>query len=193
MDFNPARKELNRAFRCIERMKAAQSYDEYDEAWSDFLSRIENVFGRIKIAAEKNSKYPSFSSKVNHQRSSDDLLVYLKQARNTAHHGIADTSALRPGGISIYPAAPGGMVHIKHMHFDNQGNGTIVPGSPLKVVSHPSTIEAVSCHNRGVRYEPPAKHLDQPILSKSPIVLAELGWKFYQAYLETAEQTFASR
>ncbi|BCU55284.1 hypothetical protein [Enterobacter kobei] len=190
MDFNPAKKELNRALRCIERMKQAKSYDEYDEAWSDFLSRIENVFSRVKLAAGNHAKYIGFSSKVNHLRSTDELLIYLKQARNTAHHGIADTSRFIAGGLGINPFTPGGSVHIKNMTIDRQGNVTFTPGGPVEVVTHPSTIEAVSCSNRGMKYDPPANHLGQKILSKSPITLAELGCKFYQDYLFSAEQTF---
>ncbi|MCM7196269.1 hypothetical protein M8Q07_21665 [Enterobacter hormaechei] len=131
MDLVPSRKELNRAKRCIERMRSAASYDEYDEAWSDFLSRIENVFSRIKVAAETHKKYPSFSSRMNHLRATDSLLVYLKQARNSVHHGIADTSKYVNGGFGINPVSPGGSVHIKSLTFDKNGNINIIAGSPM--------------------------------------------------------------
>lgn len=193
MDFNPAKKELNRAFRCIERMKEAKNYDGYDEAWSDFLSRIENVYSRVKVAAGNHRKYLGFSSKVNHLRSRDELLIYLKQARNTAHHGIADTSRFLAGGLSIDSISPGGSVHIQHMSIDGQGNTTIIPGGPVKVVIEPGKIEAVSCINRGIKYDPPENHLGKAILSKNPIALAELGYKFYHDYLVSAEQAFLAK
>lgn len=190
MDLNPAKKELNRAWRCIDRMKSAQSYDEYDEAWSDFLSRIENVFNRIKVAAEHHKKYPSFSSKTNHLRSKDALLIYLKQARNSAHHGIADTSKLVSGGFTINPVTPGGMVSIESLTIDAHGNATLIPGGPMKLNVYPSSIEAVPCHNRGVTYNPPAQHLGESVDSKSPITIAEHGCVFYQNYLHDAEKAF---
>ena len=190
MDLNPAKKELLRAQRCISRMKSAKSYDEYDEAWSDFLSRIENVFNRIKVAAEYHHQYPSFSSKTNHLRSTDSLLIYLKQARNSAHHGIADTSKFVSGGFSINPATPGAAVHIRSLTIDEQGNATIIPGSPIKLELHPSTIEAIPCRNRGVTYNPPTSHLGEVLDSKSPVLIAELGMEFYSSYLLEAEEKF---
>ncbi|MEC3905363.1 hypothetical protein VOF77_24190 [Leclercia adecarboxylata] len=190
MDLNPAKKELTRAKRCISRMKLAKTYDEYDEAWSDFLSRIENVFNRIKVAAECHHKYPSFSSKTNHLRSTDSLLIYLKQARNSAHHGIADTSKFIAGGFSINPTTPGGSVYIKSLTIDENGNATIIPGSPIKLDLHPSTVEAIPCRNRGITYNPPTSHLGEVLESKSPILIAELGIDFYNSYLIEAEEAF---
>lgn len=190
MDLNPARKELNRAWRCIERMKVSKSYDEYDEAWSDFLSRIENVFKRIKFAAEHKPKYPSFSSKTNHLRSTDALLIYLTQARNAAHHGISDTSKHIAGGYSINPQFPGGSVHIESLTTDGMGNVKIIHKTPIKVEIHPSSIEAIPCTNRGVTYNPPTLHLGKVINTKSPISLAEYGCAFYQIFLDDAERTF---
>ncbi|EMX8491060.1 TPA: hypothetical protein ACPYVD_003340 [Enterobacter hormaechei subsp. xiangfangensis] len=190
MDLNPAKKELIRAKRCVSRMKSAKTYDEYDEAWSDFLSRIENVFNRIKVAAEHHQKYPSFSSKTNHLRSTDSLLIYLKQARNSAHHGIADTSKFISGGFSINPPTPGGSFFIKSLSVDEKGNAIIVPGSPIKVELHPSSVEAIPCRNRGVTYNPPTAHLGKELESKSPILIAELGLEFYNSYLLKAEETF---
>ncbi len=190
MDLVPSRKELNRAKRCIERMRSAASYDEYDEAWSDFLSRIENVFSRIKVAAETHKKYPSFSSRTNHLRATDSLLVYLKQARNSVHHGIADTSKYVNGGFGINPVSPGGSVHIKSLTFDKNGNINIIAGSPIKVNVIPSSVEAIPCRNRGVTYNPPESHLGKVLKTKSPIDIAVLGIEFYESYLAEAENTF---
>lgn len=188
MDLNPARKELARARRCIDRMKSAQSYDEYDEAWSDFLSRIENVYTKIKITAEHHQKYPSFSSKTNHLRGTDSLLIYLKQARNSAHHGISETSKFVAGGFSFNPVMPGGQVHIQSITFDKFGNATIIPASPVKFNILPSTVEAVPCYNRGQTWAPPESHLGKDIDSKNPLTLAEHGFTFYQNYLFEAEK-----
>lgn len=193
MDLIPARKELLRAKRCIERMKMAKSYDEYDEAWSDFLSRIENVFSRIKVAAQFHQKYPSFSSKTNHLRSTDGLLIYLKQARNAAHHGITDTSKFVSGGFGINPASPGGSLHLKSLTIDGSGNATIIAGSPIKIDIIPSSIEVIPCFNRGVNYNPPDSHLGEDVKTKSPVAIAELGVKFYETYLLDAESLFSKK
>lgn len=190
MDLVPARKELNRAKRCLDRMRAAKSYDEYDEAWSDYLSRIENVFSRIKVASESHKKYPSFSSRTNHLRATDSLLIYLKQARNAAHHGIADTSKYVSGGLGINSATPGGIVHIESLRNDGNGNVNIVAGSPIKIDVIPASVEAIPCRNRGVTYNPPNSHLGEGVKNINPIDIAELGVKFYESYLIEAEEAF---
>lgn len=190
MDFKPAGKELERANRCFNRMKEAQDYDECADAWGHFLSHIENVFERIKRAAGMHSSYPSFTSKVNHQRATDELLIYLKQARNTVHHGMVDTSKFVPGGIGINPPIAGGTISNLHIVTDGFGNIHISSGSPIKVEAIPHSIELISCTNRGVTYPPPSSHLGQPLANKSPVHIAELGFKFYQEYLLSAERTF---
>lgn len=182
-----------RAKRCIDRMKSAKSYDEYDEAWSDFLSRIENVYGRIKVAAELHRKYPSFSSKTNHLRSADALLIYLKQARNSAHHGIADTSKYVAGGFGINPSTPGGAIHLKSLSFDGSGNATIITSSPIKIDVIPSSVEAIPCSNRGQTFAPPSSHLGEELKTKSPVDIAELGFIFYESYLLEAEELFLKK
>lgn len=193
MDLAPAKKELNRAKRCIERMKAAKSYDEYDEAWSDFLSRIENIFSRIKVAAEPHKKYPSFSSRANHLRATDSLLIYLKQARNSVHHGIADISKYVSGGFGINPAIPGGILNLDSLSIDENGNVNIVSSSPIRIDVIPGSVEAIPCRNRGVTYNPPNSHLGEDLKSKKPIDIAELGIKFYESYLLSAEETFLKK
>ncbi|MFB4719068.1 hypothetical protein [Enterobacter chuandaensis] len=193
MDLIPAKKELNRAKRCVERMKTAKTYDEYDEAWSDFLSCIENVFNRIKIAAEKHIKYPSFSSKPNHLRATDSLLIYLKQARNSAHHGIADTSKYVSGGIGINPMEKDGMVRIKSLTIDENGNIAFFSETPVAINIIPGRVEAIPCRNRGITYNPPNSHLGKELITKSPVDIAELGIKFYESYLEDAEDVFLKK
>ncbi|MBZ6366205.1 MULTISPECIES: hypothetical protein [Enterobacter] len=193
MDLVPASKELKRAKRCVERMRSAKSYDEYDEAWSDYLSRIENVFGRVKVAAESHKNYPSFSSSVNHLRATDSLLIYLKQARNAVHHGIVDTSKYIQGGFGINPPTPGGILRLDSITIDGNGNAHIVSRSPFRLDIIPDSIEAIPCRNRGVTYNPPESHLGEEIKSKNPVDIAELGIKFYESYLAGAEETFLKK
>lgn len=195
MDLTPAKKELNRAWRCIERMKSSNSFDEYDEAWSDYLSRIENVFSKIKVAAEHHKRYPSVSSKVNHLRATDELLIYLKQARNSAHHGITDLAKVVSGGVSINPIPKDGVMYISNMTFssDGKGNIKIFSDEPFNVILHPDRVEATSCRNRGITYNPPSKHLDSQIGSKNPLTMAELGCSFYQRFLDDVEKELANK
>lgn len=66
MDFNPAQKELNASKRCFERMVSAKNYEEYEEAWCDFLNRLEKSSRNSNepvILIKKNS-IPFFRKKM---------------------------------------------------------------------------------------------------------------------------------
>lgn len=181
MDLEPANKQLTFAQNCIDRMKIATNFDDYDEAWTDYLSRIENIFNRIWAASSPvREKFVGFSSKVNHLRKTDELLIYLKQARNTVHHGIADTSKSIPAAFNI--TAKDVPVHIKDFGYDSQGNLILVSTGPLNVKFQPERVELIPCTNRGETYYPPRHHKGLPITGKDPLQIAILGLRFYSDF-----------
>jgi hypothetical protein len=49
---------------------------------------------------------------------------------------------------------------------------------------------AVAVKNNGEWYNPPTSHLEQAVGSHHPLVLAELGLKFYSGYLDEVEKKF---
>ncbi len=80
MDFIPAQKELNASKRCFERMVSAKNYEEYEEAWCDFLNRLEKIFEKLQRACNPHKeKFNTLLSKENALRSSDPLLRYLNK------------------------------------------------------------------------------------------------------------------
>ncbi|WP_312582984.1 hypothetical protein [Atlantibacter hermannii] len=191
MDLDPARIELSRASKCIERMKTSENYADYDEAWTDYLTRIENIFSRIEAASSPiKEKYLGFISPIKNLRKKDELLVYLKQARNNVHHGIAETSKSIPASFSI--SAKDRPVHIKGYGFDRQGNLYIDSTGPLNVKFNPERVEVTACTNRNVTFHPPQQHKGQPILTKDPLEIALIGLKFYADLIDEASKKFCS-
>lgn len=189
MDLNPASKELKRAKNCFERMISAKSYEEFDEFWGDYLGRIENIFTKINIACSSNKKFPGFISRANYLRNNDELLVYLKQARNTVHHGIENTSKKIPGRLIVEQADKTKPIKINSFTL-TPSEFKMSSEDAFLVMFTPEAIEAVACKCRGITYQPPTSHLGKKLISRSPIVISELGISFYEELLTEIEKKF---
>ncbi|CAH5255297.1 TPA: hypothetical protein ACXEPV_002383 [Klebsiella pneumoniae] len=190
MDFSLAEKELERAKRCIYRMEQSKTYDEYDESWSDFLSRIENIFTKIKLIAESDRRWNGFISPYNKLRANDELLSYLKQARNSVHHGISEISKHIQGGIGINPAPGENSVTINSLHSDGHGNIYIDSQRPVTIKRIPDRIEAVTIVNRQQTFAPPNNHKNIPLTENNPIIYANHAIDFYTDLLTNAKGYF---
>lgn len=186
MDFKPARKELKAANSSIKGMQEAHSYDAYEQHWRDFLNHLEKSFEKLKIAcAPKISRFNKLTAEENLLRSNDQLLIYLKQARNTDNHSIADISKKISGGIGINPAS-GDSLTLHNVRFSG-GKITFSSSQDLKVDFIPDSIEVITITNRGVSYTPPTLHLNKRIESKAPVVLAKKGIVFYTKLIDKVE------
>ncbi|EMM6514574.1 hypothetical protein RVV74_001199 [Enterobacter ludwigii] len=190
MDFQPAKIELIRAQRCIARMEKSSTYEEYDEAWSDFLSRIENTYQKTKAIAQENIRWPGFISPFNKKRKNDELLSYLTQARNSVHHGIAESTKHVKGGLAFNPPPGSTVLRLDSINFDNFGGVTVKSKHPFSVTSIPDRIEVVEVVNRKEKYKVPTTHLGNDLESVNPIDLARLGHIWYGNFLNEAEKFF---
>lgn len=196
MDFTPARKELNACKRCFERMISAKNYEEYEEAWCDFLNRLEKIFEKLQRACyPQKEKFNALLSKENALRNSDPLLKYLKQARNADTHSIQDIAQKVPGSLSVGIDIPNSNVPIRIEKLVMRGTEiTEYRGShPLIVTFTPETVEVKELINRGVHYSPPESHLSRPLETRHPTDLARLGVEFYEQLFEKVISTFTPR
>lgn len=191
IDLSPARRELEWAKNCLERMKTSSSLEEIEEAWSSYLSCIEKTFSRADLAMNSHKKYKGFISRYNHKRKKDALLSYLKHARNSDHHGLSVTTQQLSPGLGIGPADNSGTMS-GHFSSDMYGNFSFKSKTPVKVTFYPARVEVLPCKDRNKNiHTPPNTHLHKPIGSRNPIVLAELGISFYEQMLISAETFFA--
>lgn len=187
MDFNPARKELKAANSSIKGMQEARSYETYEQQWRNFLNHLEKSFEKLKIAcAPKIGKFNNFAATEISLRSRDQLLVYLKQARNADNHSIADVSKKSPGSFSINPAT-GNSLTLDLLTISD-GKVTILSSKDLKIDIIPDSIEVITITNRGVAYPPPTSHLNEKIDTKLPDALAEKGIAFYITLIDKVEK-----
>ncbi|MEE9684018.1 hypothetical protein V4841_08365 [Lelliottia amnigena] len=193
MDFTPAEKELRACKRCLDRMISAESYEEYEESWSDFLNRLEKIFEKLdKACFPIRSKFISLISKENMLRGSDPLLQYLKQARNADTHTIQEIAQRVPGSYAVGfdTTHDGKGTYIESLKIVN-GSVTEYKGShPLVVTFTPESVEVKEVVNRQQRYAPPATHLGKPLDTLHPTDLAKLGIEFYQQLFDKVKAAF---
>lgn len=186
MDFNPAKKEVNASERCLKRMLEAKNYDDFEQEWRDFLNHLEKIYEKLQRACStKPAQFNNLILNENLQRSTDQLLIYLKQARNADTHTLQNIAErVDPTWSVRVDSTPGETTFIKSL----QVRGGIVEqyeGShPLIITFSPETVRVLSVINRGQTYLTPTNHLGKAISSTHPYDLAKLGLDFYTKLFE---------
>lgn len=192
MNLEAAKKELNAAKRSLENMKSAPSYDIFEEEWRDLLNCLEKVWNKTERGCQHViNKFQPWQGKYSSLRKKDMLLRYLKQARDADNHSIQEVAEIKPGHRTMNFVNPRGG-YIKHMEI-NGSEITHYEGDPMIVTDHPPSIEAIRVKNSGSWYNPPTSHLDEKIKSKHPVVLADLGIRFYEQFLNETERKFFTK
>lgn len=189
MSLDAAKKELAAAKRALDSMKSATSFDVFEEEWRDLLNCLEKLWNKVERGCqhERNTFQP-WQGKFSNLRSKDMLLRYLKQARDADNHSIQEVAEIKSAHRTInFANSTGG--YIEHMEIRN-GEVVKYSGDPIVVTDHPPTVEVIKVKNSGSWCNPPTSHLGIQVQSRHPVVLGELGIKFYESYLNKAEEKF---
>jgi hypothetical protein len=183
-----SRKELDAARQAIDRMRRAQSVFEFEQAWQDYLGRVERAWNKTKDVFSEDSYVP-WRGRHQHVGNSDPLLRYLKQARDAEKHTVGETISKEPGGIGIN-ASSGDSLYIEQMTID-RGKVTIKGAKPgIAVTVFPERAKLFPAVSRGVTTRPPEEHLGHPISSTNPVVVAEAGLAYYEGMVKDAMAKF---
>jgi hypothetical protein len=181
--------ELRAAARAIAGMRSAKSLEEFEAEWRNLLSCLEKVWAKVERSCQPHKhKFQPWQGKYARIRKKDMLLRYLKQARDADNHSIQDFTAVKPGSRAINFVNPRGG-YIQHMEIRG-GQVVAYAGDPIIVRDTPPHPVAVPVKNNGEWFNPPTSHLGQPVTTQHPLVLAELGLKFYQEFVNEAEREF---
>lgn len=183
---HPARLDFERAGRCVDRMKAAPSLEEYEDAWRGYLEATYSIPNRIMnagvqtLTAEELQRFKSWFGTVEAQRNADPFLGYCLHARNAESHTIQITTKRQPGEMSFQST---GSTYIQEIKGYSNGRLEIVgSGSPIAVKFTPSKVIMIMATDRGVDYEAPD---DQP-----PHIHAEAALPFIEEWIKKAEAKF---
>ena len=189
--------DLQIAESAIERMAGATDLTDFQQAWQDFLFRIERAWEGAERSLRGQKGFQQWFKPYADLRRKDPLLRFLRQARNAETHGISDTvgkplelllrdkygrqfdfrgahATLKNGLLSI---------DIKSFHLPHDFDVSVVPTTPV----------LVKFKNRGEWYNPPTTHLKTPLNSSHPIDIARFGLSFYRAFVEESRSWVAGK
>lgn len=183
------RVELRAAARAIDGMKSANSLEEFESKWREFLTCLEKVWTKVERSCQPfRNKFEPWQGTYHRLRKKDMLLRYLKQARDADNHSIQDFTEIVPGSRNIRFVNPQGG-YIKHMEIRG-GEIAVYEGDPIVVENKPPQPIAIPVKNNGEWHNPPTSHLDKPITTRHPVALAELGLNFYENFVNEVERLF---
>lgn len=183
------RLELAAAAKAIAEMRNGKSLDEFETEWRAYLNAIEKLWQKIERCCQHvRGAFEPWQGTYHRLRKKDMLLRYLKQARDADNHSVQDVTKIQPGRRGYRFVNPRGG-YIKHMEIRN-GEVVHYEGDPMIVEETPPHPVAVPVKNNGEWFNPPTSHLGQPVANHHPVLLAELGLKFYSAYLDEVEKKF---
>ena len=174
--------ELNAAQHAIERLKKAETYPEIKAAWQDVVSRLEKTWTKAKLectgcVGEARRLLDTAAA----SRSSDELLIYLSQARHADQHSLESGTSWSLGmRIEVPPGASVTLDFEKGTAQAQDGDVQVAVAGPVYAL--------IPVKNRGVTFNPPEQHLGNPVKGTDPITVAETGFSFYSQLVSDLEQ-----
>lgn len=153
-------------------MRSASDFDSFEDAWRQYLVALQKVRVKTERGCQPvRESFEPWQGKFKRQRKKDQLLHYLRHARN------ADEQSIRV----ILDDIPGQTV-------TTSSSDTVYVGN-LVVTTSPR-IELRPVEDRGKWYDPPVEHLGKALAERDPLKVAELGLTFYAGFVEQAERKF---
>jgi hypothetical protein len=180
--------ELAKARAAVDGMRAAKTLDEFEEAWKEYLGRLERVWNKGLSHFGKSPKWNGWKGQFESLRRTDPLLSYLVNARGADEHTVNEIVGREPGGIGINPAE-GNSLYIEHMEINN-GNIFIKSPQKIKVDFLPARTTLLPVTNRGRVYPVPTTHLGNTVDPTNVIAVADAAAQFYEQFLVKAEEFF---
>jgi hypothetical protein len=188
-----ARYYLNKAKAALERVRVSRNFEQFSDAWVDFLAALNSVHSKLEAASEGNPKSYQWMSKKIHIRRKDPLLLYLHQARNAEEHGIEDVAEDAGIGVSVL-----GTGYIKSMVIVG---GKVVSadfghGPIPKIIERPkggARLVSVRNSKYGDVFDPPTEHLGKPLQARSVTELGQIAIDYHAALIDDAAKLIPSR
>jgi hypothetical protein len=180
--------ELARARAAIEGMRNANTLNEFEEHWKEFLRRLERVWSKAENHFGQNPKWNGWKGQFESLRKTDPLLSYLVNARGADEHTINEILRKEPGNIQISPAE-GNVLHVERL-VSTPEHFFFKSPQPVKILFFPGKTTLLPVTNRGRHYPVPITHLNNPIDPTNVIAIAETAVQFYQDFLSQAEKAF---
>ncbi len=176
-------------------MRAAQTLDDIEAAWRTFLNNAGKVWNKVELACKTVPRSQGWLGKHLRARKKDMLLRYVHHARNSDEHTLTEIVSRQPGGLGIRGAPGTSGVYVKSMTINSGPSGTQInyEGSPIEIVQIAPRVKLERVFDRGDWYNPPTQHLEKPLSSADPLVVAEAAFAYMDAMVGEGEQKFFSK
>jgi hypothetical protein len=179
-----ARIEYNRATESLTAIATANDFTAVETHWAAFLVAAGRVFTKLEQGAKLLDKSKAWWGNQLHRRRTDPLLRYLWHARNADEHTLQDVTQRHHGSAKIVEPTKEEIAALNQA-LEKETR----PWTPLGMVEWlPDHVELLPVVDRGVRYDPPASHLGNPIVGSSPAHLAELMLTYLDAMVKEADE-----
>lgn len=182
------RQALGKVATAVAAMEAAESIQQFESAWKDFLHSTERLWNKSLAHFKKSPKWAGWAGRYFQDRSRDQLLSYLINARGAEEHTVEPITAVEGGGFGINPAE-GNSLYLERMEINN---GVLSVKSPqaLKITFFPARTKLLPVTNRGRVYPVPASHCGGDIDPTNVVSIARTAATYYGAFLDEAEKFF---
>ena len=186
---------LSEAQQGLVDMRDASNQLEYQFGWTKFVDSVEAFWTNLYSVGKNNfTAFKPWIAKYEGQRSNDQLLQYLRQARHQSQHGGNplnwDEGHVEIGG----PKFSGTVSELSIWQtgdFTAQINSSSGTGQ-FQLIHHPPkpALRAILNTREKREYPPPTIHLDRPVEKQSPEFAALLGLRYYEDVFRAARNTF---
>ena len=186
-----AKRELRSAEKAIERMAQAESIEDFEDEWKIYLNSIEKVWVKAERACQyMRNKFQPWQGKFASERKKDALLKYLKHARNSDQHSLAETMQKQAASSSMYIEGGPGVTYIDKLEIRNRQVVEYRGNKPLMIENLPDRLELLRIKDSNKWYNPPKFHKKIKLLWPAPINVATLGLEYYQDFIKQVEEKF---
>ncbi len=145
-----ARDSMGRAEAAVHNIEHADSFEELEAAWSDFLVMANRVYTKLEQGSKVNPKSITWFGLKKYERRKDQLLKYIKNARDADEHGLKRVTEREPGRTLI----ASGLIEAVDGHTIR-----LTPESmrqpKITVGTSPARVVLVEVTNYGDKYQPP--------------------------------------
>jgi len=187
-DSDKPNQELEKARCNIVQMRQAETLEQFEENWKEFLSKLERVWHKAYNHLSRSPKWTGWKGKYEQARKKDPLLSYLVNARHADEHTVSEITGRESGGIGIGPAEGNGL-HIERMEINN-GKISIQSPQNIRISFIPGKVKLLPVKNYGRVYDVPTSHLGAPIDPSNVVAVAEAAVNYYAKFLEEARAFF---
>lgn len=191
-----ANEKLIEAQNGIQLMKKAEDRVLYESGWIKFIESLEESWSSFFDEGKKlfNSFQP-WAGAIDKQRKSDQLMLYLIQARHQSQHGNICIE-WEEGKIQIAPNYYG---HIRDLTIYVDGTFE-VEANPLGAIHNVITLKHETgrptlpiIENKKFKqiFNPPNNHLGKNIVNLSPHEIAPIAIDYYKSIYREAYHKFS--